>query len=294
MVSESRGVTVVPLNGLNYATWKVQCRMALLKEGLQGIVSCTEQSPGVKDENFPTFIARKDKALVTIILTVQPSLLYLIGDPEDPSEVWQKLESQSQKRKWANKVKARCKLFSLRLKEGASAQEHIKAMTKISDRQSVIEDPISDEDLVVCLLASLPESYHALVTALEANEAVPRMEVLTACLLHDERKLKERVERVGSERSREGVMTGKQRPEGKGPKCHHCGKLGHIRSNCNKWVKKKSDSNEKEARSNKLTVNKAEVRRRDSSSLDGDCVGLMVNHVLSVNSTGPLNEWILI
>ena len=265
--------------------------MASLKEGLWGIVSCTEQSPGVKDENFPKFIARKDKELATIILTVQPSLLYLIGDPEDPSEVSQKLESTSQKRKWVNKVEAQRKLFSLRLKEGASVQEHVKAMTKISDRQSVIEDPISDEDLVVRLLASLPESYYALVTALEANEAVPRMEVLTSCLLHDERKLKER---VGSERSREGMMTGKQRPKGKGPKCHHCGKLGHIRSNCNKWVKKKSDSNRKEARSNKLTVNKAEVRRRDSSSSDGDCVGLMVNHVLSVNSTGPLNEWIMI
>ena len=77
MASESRGITVVPLNGLNYATWKVQCRMASLKEGLWGIVSCTEQFPGVKDENFPKFLARKDKALATIILTVQPSLLYL-------------------------------------------------------------------------------------------------------------------------------------------------------------------------------------------------------------------------
>ena len=64
-------------------------------------------------------------------------------------------------------------------------------MTKISDRQSVIEDPISDEDLVVNLLASLPESYYALVTALEANEAVPRMEVLTACLLHGKKTVTE-------------------------------------------------------------------------------------------------------
>ena len=42
-----------------------------------------------------------------------------------------------------------------------------------------------------------------------------------------------------------------------------------------------------------MRVNKAEVRRRDRSSSDGDCVGLMVNHVLSANSTGPLNEWIV-
>ena len=90
------------------------------------------------------------------------------------------------------------------------------------------------------------------------------MEVVTERLLHEERKLKER---LGSERSRERAMPGNQRPKGKGPKYHHCGKFGQIRRNCNE-----------EARSNKLKVNKAAVRRRDCSSSDGDCVGLMVNH----------------
>jgi len=89
----------------------------------------------------------------------------LIGDPEDPSDVWQKLESQFQKRTRANKLQLRHKL-SLRLKEGDSVQEHIKAMTEIFDGMSVIGDPISDEDCVVHLLASLPESYNVLVTTL--------------------------------------------------------------------------------------------------------------------------------
>ena len=52
-------------------------------------------------------------------------------------------------------------------------------------------DPISDEDCVVHLLATFPESYNVLVTALQGNEAVPRMEVVTERLLHEERKLKE-------------------------------------------------------------------------------------------------------
>ena len=100
-------------------------------------------------------------------------------------------------------MQLRRKLFSLRLEEDDSVQEHIKAMTEIFDELSVIGDPISDEDRVVHLLANLPESYNVLVTALEANEAVRRMEAVTERLLHEERKLKER---VGSERSREGAM----------------------------------------------------------------------------------------
>ena len=88
----------------------------------------------MKDKNFQKFLARKDKALATIVLPVQPSLLYLIGDPEEPSEVWKKLESQFQKRTWANKLQLRRKLFFyLRLKEDDSVQEHIKAMTEIFD-----------------------------------------------------------------------------------------------------------------------------------------------------------------
>ena len=48
----------------------------------------------------------------------------------------------------------------LRLKEDDSVQEHIKAMTEIFEGLSVIGDPISDENCVVHLLASLPESYN--------------------------------------------------------------------------------------------------------------------------------------
>ena len=79
----------------------------------------------------------------------------------------------------------------MRLKEDDSVQEHIKAVTETFDGLSVIGDPISDEDCVVHLLATFPESYNVLVTALQGNEAVPRMEVVTERLLHEERKLKE-------------------------------------------------------------------------------------------------------
>ena len=47
MATENRSsVNVVPLNGSNYATWKIQCRMALIKDGLWSIVNGTEEAPG--------------------------------------------------------------------------------------------------------------------------------------------------------------------------------------------------------------------------------------------------------
>ena len=57
-------------------------------------------------------------------------------------------------------------------------------MTETFNELSVVGDPISEEDRVVHLLASLPDSFNMLVTALEANAEVPKMEVVTERLLH--------------------------------------------------------------------------------------------------------------
>ena len=78
--------TVIPLNGKNYPTWKVQCRMALIKDGLWGIVKGTEEAPGGGNaEARRKYEARRDRALALVVLAVEPSLLYLLGDPEDQS-----------------------------------------------------------------------------------------------------------------------------------------------------------------------------------------------------------------
>ena len=35
----------MPLNSSNYSTWKIQCKMALVKDGLWGIISGSETAP---------------------------------------------------------------------------------------------------------------------------------------------------------------------------------------------------------------------------------------------------------
>ena len=92
-MAESRTVTVVPLRGDNYPTWKIQSRMALMKEGLWRIVTGEETAPETEAERAK-FATQKDRALATIVLSVDPSLLYLVGDPEDPVVVWKKLGDQ--------------------------------------------------------------------------------------------------------------------------------------------------------------------------------------------------------
>ena len=63
------------------------CQMVLAREGLRQIVS-EETTPvdGGKSE-----LRRKDEALAAIVLTVDTSLLHLIGNSEDPAVIWKKL-----------------------------------------------------------------------------------------------------------------------------------------------------------------------------------------------------------
>ena len=163
-MAETTKVLIKPLNGHNYATWKVQCKMALTKDGLWKIVTGTEGEPEAEADRAK-YLLRKDFALAMFVLSVDPKLLYLLGpDPEDPVAVWKELADQFQKKMWANKLALRRKLHNLKLKDGQSVQKHIKAPTEIFDKLSIIVDPLDEEDQVVYVLASLLESYDMLVT----------------------------------------------------------------------------------------------------------------------------------
>ena len=103
-------------------------------------------------------------------------------------------------------------------------------MMELFNELAIVRDVIEDEDCVVYLLASLPDSFSTLVTALEANGEVPKMEIVTERILHAERKQKER---SNSDSSAEKAMTTKQQFKRKPPKCHQCGKFGRIKKYSN-------------------------------------------------------------
>ena len=83
--------------------------MALIKDGLWGIVNETEADTGLTQADaHRKFVGRRDQALATIVLSIEPSLLYLLGaNPEDPVVVWGKLRDHFQRKTWANKLELR-------------------------------------------------------------------------------------------------------------------------------------------------------------------------------------------
>lgn len=280
MTSENKHNTIVPLTGKNYATWKLQCRMVLLKEGLWNIVDGTERNPDPKssETDKDKFQTRVDKALAIIVLSVDPSQLYLLGEPSDPVVVWKKLSDQFQKKSWVNKLELRKKLYALKLKDGDSVTEHIKSMTEIFNELSVIGSPINDEDRVVHLLASLPESFSMLVTALQSNAVVPDMEVVTERLLHEESKINEKS--VSDDKQENALSVRSKRFNKNKLTCHLCGKVGHIKKNC--WNLKRP----------KEKANFSQYRKREDSSSSSSSAGFIACHALNASVTVSKDDWI--
>ncbi len=284
-MAESKGATVTPLNSSNYATWKIQCKMALIREGLWGIVSGEENPPeGVGEQ--AKYAQRRDKALATIVLAIDPSLLYLLGaDPKDPKEVWKALADQFQRNTWANKLELKRKLFSQKLAEDGSVQDHVKSLTEIFDALTVIDEPVKEEDRVVYLLASLPENYNVIVTALEASPKVPEFSIVTERLLHEEKKIKSRVS-VPESGSEEALAARSKRF-----RCHFCHKVGHFKRDCVEFAKVRGQSRSQE--STKKAKSGAAFKVTISPEVESDeSVGLVVQHALTIG-TGCQSRWIL-
>ena len=50
---------IVPLTGANYPTWKVQCKMSLIKDGLWGVIKANETAPEKNDGAAPSSSFKK-------------------------------------------------------------------------------------------------------------------------------------------------------------------------------------------------------------------------------------------
>ena len=241
---------ITPLNEKNFPTWKIQVKMSLIKDDLWRIVNEEELAP-TDPAALNKFNIRKDKALASIVLCIAPKLLYLLGDPVNPVDIWKKLHDIFQKKSWSNKFRLKKKLYDTKLGSNDSLQDHLKCLMEIFDELSVIGDPQKDEDKVICLLSSLPDKFSTLVTALEASENIPSWDTVVERLLHEDSKYCDDVKSQAAVKDNALVMhqsgsgRGKQQHSGNklSVKCYHCGRSGHLKRNCFQLKNKSNNSN---------------------------------------------------
>ena len=215
---------------------------------------------------------QRGRALATVVLSVDPTLLYLLRrDPKHPAVVWKRLADQFQKKTLTNKWALQRRMCNLKLKDGQSMQKHVKMLTEIFDELSIISVPLDEENQVVHLLANLTEFYEMLVIGLEASPEVPKLEIVTE----------------KSSTIEVNAVTSKHQTSREGPKCHHCGRFGHIKRKCQMLLESpgKNQDNRIKSYSNKrsLRKQKAYAAEEDTDDEGVEIIGLVTGHALSAN-----------
>ena len=224
---DTRG-NIVILKDDNYVTWKYQVRMLLMRDDLYDIVT-GDEGPPEGEAAATSFRKRKQKALSTIALSIDASLMHLVGEATDPVELWKKLQAHFQRPTWANNLRIQKKIYNLKLGPTDKVQDHLKTLSELFEELAVIGEPMKEENKVIILLASLPARFSPLVTALEALDTVPRWDSVSQKLLHHEQKNEESV--VDNSVSALASST-KTHPFKKQVRWYNCGKVGHISKHC--------------------------------------------------------------
>ena len=198
--------------------------MALIRENTWEIVNGSEECPPQTDRDaYKKYCNRRDRALATIVLTLDPELLYLVENIDDPIQVWNKLEKNFQTKSVESKFALRKKLINTKFQDGTSIQSHVKIFSETFSNLAAIGDTLENDDKVFYLLCSLPERFDMIVAMIENSDNLPDFEVVVQKLMEQDAKQRERCEEIKSAtKALASKINNKKRT------CHHCHKPGHI------------------------------------------------------------------
>ena len=135
---------------------------------------------------------RDKKARVTICLAVSDSILATVRSCDTAKSVWDKLASVFESKSLVNRLFMRRKLLTMKMSEGDALSAHINSIKTLSEQLAAIGAQVSEEDLVMTLLMSLPSSYEHFITALESvSESELTYDYVVAKLMNYDLRKKE-------------------------------------------------------------------------------------------------------
>ena len=241
------------LNSTNFPTWKFKMELVLKDRGLWSCVqplSSPSLSAGTDSASTPSaplpselVPEHEQKALAQICLTVSEEMIPLVRSCKTAREAWTTICEQFEQKGMANRVSLKRQLFNTKFVDGVgSMQAHINSLRALALQLEIVGAPVSDEDLAVVLLCSLPSRFDPFVVLMEgrAPQDITFNSISSRLLGEAERQATQN--QLGTlDYSTALTAAVRTRSRGGGeeeslrPRCPWCGRRGHTESKC--WDK---------------------------------------------------------
>ena len=157
-------LSVAKLNNDNYQLWKFKVELLLSRDDLWEVT--TTERP---QDNIQDWDKKNRQAHATISLLVEDDQLIHIRNEDTAKGMWDVLKRLHERSSLNNKLFMLRKLYKMRLGREQDMQEHINAMLEVIAQLRSIGEKITDSHIAAMVLCSLPDTYTALINALETR-----------------------------------------------------------------------------------------------------------------------------
>ncbi len=202
----------------NYAAWAFKLKSRMVLDDLWDAIEKGDTS-------------KSPKALAIIGISVDNKLVAPIRKCETAKEAWELLKGIYASKSAGRRLKLRRDLVRLMKRPQEPLADYFARAQEIGDALIEIGDKLEETDLVVAVLAGLPDEYMAMAEILMCNKKLTMGETLG---------------KVSSVESAKSSLVQQQSEEvtpvlaahyggqqkGKGPLCYACGKHGHKAYQC--------------------------------------------------------------
>jgi transposase InsO family protein len=225
-------ISIEKLDVDNYATWSVKMKCMLVHKGLDAALT----SDAANSETD-----KKAKAL--IMLCVKDHHLQALDNCTGARDAWNHLEGIYKTKSTARRLQLKREFNTLKKDAAEPISKYIGRARNLQDQLATAGLTVTTEELILSILAGLPEEYNTVVTVIENESPLPTLESITAKLTNTEQRLSPISGGISSptplkETRAFHAQTNKMRSGGprfrESRKCYYCNKPGHLSMECKK------------------------------------------------------------